>query len=139
MKFLFKSSQRAQDLGILILRLGIGTLFIMHGYPKIMGGIEKWTWLGSQLHYFGITFAPVFFGLAASLAEFCGGIALVLGLGTRIAAFFMADVMVVAITMHLKTGDAFTVYSHPMALLTVFISLLIMGAGRYSLDHRLLG
>lgn len=137
MKLLFQNNQRMQDIGILMLRIGIGLLFIAHGYFLLIGGSEKWLWSGTQLQYFGITFAPTFFGFLGALAEFCGGIALILGLATRIAAFFMADTMIVATVMHLKVGDPFTISSHAMALLVVLVSLLIMGAGRYSLDHRI--
>lgn len=120
-------------IGHFILRVGIGILFICHGYPKITGGTEKWLWLGSQMQYFGITFAPVFWGFMAACAEFFGGIALTLGLYTRIAAIFPACVMIVAIVMHLNKGDDFTIYSHPISNLIIFVSLMCMGGGMWSL------
>lgn len=131
---LFRDSCRAKDLGLLVLRVGIGLIFIKHGYPKLMGGQEKWIWLGNQMVHVGITFAPSFWGLMAAVAECIGGVLLVLGLATRLAAFLMADVMIIAMLMHVNQGDSFTTYSHPMSLLVVFVSLLISGAGAYSLD-----
>lgn len=120
-------------IGHLILRVGIGILFICHGYPKITGGTEKWLWLGSQMQYFGITFAPVFWGCMAACAEFFGGIALTLGFYTRLAAIFPACVMIVAIVMHLNKGDDYTTYSHPLSYLIVLVSLMFMGGGAWSL------
>ena len=124
----------AKDLGLLILRVGIGLIFVYHGYPKLAGGQEKWLWLGNQMMHVGITFAPTFWGLMAAIAECVGGVLLILGLATRLAAFLMADVMIVALLMHWNVGDPFSVYSHPLSLLVVFVSLLVSGAGRYSLD-----
>jgi putative oxidoreductase len=124
----------AKDLGLLILRVGIGLIFIYHGYPKLMGGQEKWLWLGNQMIYLGIAFAPTVWGFMAAIAECIGGGMLVLGLGTRLAAFLMACVMVVACMMHWNIGDPFSLLAHPLSLLVVFVSLFVSGAGRFSLD-----
>ncbi len=120
-------------MGHFILRVGIGLLFVFHGYPKIVGGTAKWQWLGSQMHYWGIRFMPVVWGFLAACAEFLGGICLVLGFYTRIAAFFIAGVMIVALMMHLRQGDDFTVFSHPISNLIVMIALMCMGGGMWRL------
>lgn len=132
--FLTKQSVELYDVGILIIRVGIGLIFIRHGYPKILAGTSEWQWLGSQMANLGITFAPLFWGFAAAWAEFFGGILLTCGLATRVASFFMACVMFVAFVMHVKKGDSWGYMSHPLALLVVFIGLMVCGSGRYSLD-----
>lgn len=137
MKRLIQENKKLTDVGILILRVGLGAIFIWHGYPKLMGGYDKWLWLGSQMQNFGITFAPIAWGVAAACAEFFGGIALIIGLFTRVAAFFIANVMIVAIMMHHSLGQGFDVINHPTGFLIVMISLIFMGGGRYSLDNRL--
>ncbi len=128
------SSDRAKTWGLFLMRVGIGLLFIAHGYPKLIGGPEQWLALGTSMQYFGITFLPTFWGLAAACAEFFGGICLVIGFGTRIASFFLSFTMFVAMVFHVAQGDPFTKYSHPLALLFVFLGLLIAGSGGYSLD-----
>lgn len=85
----------------------------------------------------GITFAPIFWGICAMLAELAGGICLTLGLFTRIAATMMAFVMCVAIIHHLKKGDSYGYVSFPLSQLVIFIALIIMGSGTYSLDYYL--
>lgn len=122
------------NLGLLIMRVGIGVLFIIHGYPKIMAGSEQWLWLGQQMSHVGITFYPVFWGFLAAVTEFFGGILFTLGLATRFCAFFMAFVMFIATMMHYMTGDPFTMYSNPLALLIVFVGFIFAGGGRYSID-----
>lgn len=131
------SSSASVHFGLFILRVGIGLVFMMHGYGKLLGGPSSWQWLGSQMGLLGITFLPKVWGLLAACAEFIGGFCLLVGLGTRIAAFFMLCVMIVALVMHFNKGDNFTTYSHALSLAVVFISLIISGPGSYSLDHYL--
>ncbi len=38
---LFENSYRTRDLGLLVLRIGLGMMFTMHGYPKLMGGAAR--------------------------------------------------------------------------------------------------
>src|SRR3989338_2190037 len=102
-----------RNFGLLLLRVGLGLAFIIHGFPKIMGGVGQWTWLGNQMSQLGITFAPAFWGFMAAFSEFFGGILLVLGLGTRVAAFLMTSTMIVATLHHVNQGDAYGALSHP--------------------------
>lgn len=122
-----------KDIGLLFIRVGIGLIFIKHGFTKITGGQELWTGLGMNMQHFGITFMPVVWGFLAACVEFFGGIALATGFYVRWAALLMAFVMVVAIVMHLKACDSFTVYAHPLSLLCVFIGLVIAGGGSFTI------
>jgi putative oxidoreductase len=124
-------------LGLLILRVGIGLIFMRHGFAKLLGGRKTLVWVGSQMSHFGIFFAPLAWGILAACAEGFGGLALVLGLGTRIAAFFMTIVMLVALRMHLVQGDDWNVYSYSLAMIVVFVACMIAGGGFYSLDTAL--
>jgi len=133
---IFKDSCRGKNLGLLILRVGIGIIFILHGYPKLLGGMAKWAWLGSKMSLLGITFMPAFWGFVAGASECVGGALLVVGFITRIAAFFMAGVMFVACYMHLSQGDGFSGAAHALSMLAVFVSIVFSGAGEYSLDQR---
>jgi uncharacterized membrane protein YphA (DoxX/SURF4 family) len=57
---LFVSNRSSLELGLLITRLGVGAIFTLYGFMKLMGGPQKWFWLGSQLANVGITFSLVF-------------------------------------------------------------------------------
>lgn len=115
----------APNLGFLILRIGIGIMFLLHGFPKLMGGIQTWEFLGSQMSAVGINFAPVFWGFMAAISESLGGLLLILGLFTRPAAFLMLFTMLIATLMHLTNGDGLKGASHAIELGIVFISLII--------------
>ena len=126
-----------RDFGLLILRLGIGGMFMWHGWPKLIGGPEFWTKIGMATGAVGIHFAPTFFGLMAALAEFAGGLCLVLGLCTRFACTFLTINMIVAAAMHLSKGDGLPIASHAVEAGILFFSLIFIGAGKYSLDEKL--
>jgi putative oxidoreductase len=123
------------DAGILIMRVGIGIAFIAaHGWAKITGGPALWAKIGTAMSRYGITFAPEFWGFMASISEFGGGILILLGLFTRPAAFFMAFTMLTAALQHLSRLDPWSRVIHPVEMLSVFIAIIFIGAGKYSLD-----
>ena len=126
-----------RDFGLLILRVGIGVMFILHGFPKIKAGPQTWAQIGAATHCVGIHFAPKLFGFLAALSEFGGGICLILGLFFRPACLFMAITMAVAAMMHLGKGDGLNTASHAIELGIVFFSLMIIGPGPFCLDIKL--
>lgn len=134
---LFRHLDRHRDLGLLILRIGIGAMFIGHGYPKLVGGPEVWTRLGGALALLGFPYFPTFMGFMAALSETLGGLLLILGFFTRPALVFLLGTMVVAAGMHLAKGDGFTRSSHAIEAAILFFSLILIGPGRFSLDERI--
>lgn len=127
-----------KDFGLLVMRLGLGVSFIAHGWPKIAGGPDKWTGLGERLEIaIGFSFMPEFWGFMAAVAEFGGGILLILGLLTRPAAFLLVCTMVIAALYHFNAGDGFGGYSHAMEAAFTFFGIFFLGAGKYSVDENL--
>jgi putative oxidoreductase len=108
---------------LFIIRMGIGTIFLIFGCIKLMGGMQTWTFLGSQMALFGITFAPVFWGFCAMLSELLGGLSLVTGRYMRYVLPFTMCNMVVAIVMLTSQGQAYAQYSYPLSMLAVLIGL----------------
>ncbi len=121
---------RYRDFGLLVLRLGVGVMFLFHGWPKLMGGPVKWEALGTAMGYLGVHVIPVFWGLMAALSEFFGGVCLILGVVFRPACLLLLGTMAVAATMHLQRGDGLQVASHAIELGFVFFGLLFVGPGR---------
>ncbi len=126
------------DLGLLILRIGIGLIFIGHGYPKLMGGPERWENVGSAMSYLGIDSLHIVFGFLAATAELFGGIFLILGLYTLPALALLICTMVVAFIMQLFSGADFPAIAYPFTMATVFVALLFMGPGKMSVDNKLM-
>ncbi len=129
------SLNRCRDLGLLVLRVGLGAMFITHGLPKLLAGPALWAQLGSATGNFGIHFLPVFWGFMAAASEGIGGLLLLLGLLSRPAALSLFLTMVVAASFHLGKGDGLGIASHAVEAGIVFLSLILIGPGRYSLDE----
>lgn len=128
----------AVEVGLLLLRLVVGLLFVGHGAQKLFG------WFGG----YGLDGTGDFFGsiglnpggllaLLAGGAEFFGGLALVLGLLVRPAAAALAFTMLIAIVA-VHGGNGFFLdkggYEYALALFAASLSLLFTGGGRYAAD-----
>ena len=131
---LFNAPSRRQiDTALAVLRIVLGVTFILHGGQKLfVYGFDGVTGAFGQM---GIP-APGFFGPFVALVEFFGGIAITLGLLTRLAALGVGSTMLVAIlTVHLKQGFFNPGgVEFPLALLASAIALVVAGAGAYSVD-----
>jgi putative oxidoreductase len=125
---------RFRDFGLLLLRIGLGVAFIFHGYPKLFGGPHTWEAVGGMAN---IEFYPVVFGFIGACIEFFGGILLILGFLFRPVCLLLAAQMAVALfAHHLPHGDPYGVWSHPMEDGIVFLCLLLIGPGAYSIDRK---
>jgi len=124
------------DLGLLIVRLGVGAMFLTHGIPKLAKGPEGWERLGRTMQLVGIDFAPGFWGFVAGLTETLGGFCLMLGFCTRVVCIPLAFTMVMAAWQHLDKGDGLGKASHAIEACFFFVGLVFMGPGRYSIDKR---
>jgi putative oxidoreductase len=126
------------DRGLLLLRIGLGIVFVMHGWQKLF--VFGHAGVTGALASLGIPFAPVNAVLITAV-ELGGGIALLAGAATRVAAAFVGFAMLVAVaTAHLAHGFfAPAGIEYPLTLMLANLALVMTGAGRYSLDARLFG
>lgn len=130
------SLSKFKNTGLLIIRIGVGVMFITHGYPKLVGGPDYWEAVGKAMGHIGIHFLPVLWGLLAALVETLGGIFLIIGFFFRPTALLLAFTMLIATLQHLKSGDALMVASHAIEIGAVFLGLSFLGPGKYSVDKR---
>lgn len=132
-----RRSGKYRNIGLLLLRIGLGIAFIFHGLPKMLGGPEVWAQYGTAVEYLGITTAPMFFGFLAAVTELFGGILLILGLFYRPALIMLTITMLVAMIAKIGQGAAYPEMAHPMKMAIVFFSMLFIGPGKHSLDNRM--
>ncbi len=125
---------RYRHVGLLILRLGMGAIFVTHGLSKFAAGSEGLAEVGSVVATFGIDGGHVFWGGVAATCEALGGVLLMLGLFTRLAAIAISLVLLGAFVMHTISGDPLAVWLHPLKAFTVMVALFFTGPGRYSVD-----
>jgi putative oxidoreductase len=121
---------RFQPLALLVLRLVLGVIMVGHGYPKVFGGLAHHVQSVSNL---GL---PGWLAYFSAAAEFLGGIALILGLLTRLASLAVLINMAVAIgKVHWKNSLMGTGgYQFPLALAAIAFALIFLGAGPIALD-----
>ena len=124
------------DKALFILRIGMGLMFFLHGYPKLMGGMEKWQGLGAYgMGSIGIHFLPVFWGFMAAFSECIGGLMIVLGIQTRNFSLLLLITMIVAVASHLKEGDGVIEASHAIEAAFIFLFLFLSGSGKIAIKN----
>lgn len=125
-----------RNTGLLILRVGLGIMFILHGFPKMAGGPGSWEKIGGAMHAVGVHFVPTFWGFMAAFAEVFGGFLIIVGLFFRPACLLILITMLVASTMQLSKGNGILAAAQPIEMAIVFFSLLFIGPGKYSVDKK---
>ena len=127
---LFRSSPRQLDLGLAALRLAVATIFIRHGAQKLF--VFGFAGVTGAFTHMGVPF-PGLMGPLIGLLEFFGGLALLIGLLTRLLALGLVfDMLGAILLVQLKRG--FSGYELEFMLLVSSLALVLMGAGRFSVD-----
>lgn len=107
-----------------------------HGLPKLIGGVTFWRSLGGTFNrLIGISFVPEFWGFAAAISEFGGGLCLIAGIFFRPACALMLFTMMIAVTANFRTGEGFDGASHALELGIVLLALFLTGPGRFTLPN----
>ncbi|MGH9714364.1 MAG: DoxX family protein [Candidatus Acidiferrales bacterium] len=132
------------DFAITILRLVLGVVFFAHGSQKALGWFGGYGFSGTMgffTHQLGI---PTVFAFLDIMAEFLGGIGLILGCLTRIAAFGISCVMVVAVAlvhhnfgffMNWAGNQKGEGFEYHLLVLAITIVLIVRGGGALSIDR----
>ena len=130
-----KTSTPLIDIGLLILRIGVGAAIIQAGLIKAfdfgttVGFMESGGWS-----------LPLFAALMVTVAETAGGIGLVLGVLTPFAACSVIGAMICAWAVNVSEGAFWSQpFNVPFLLFLGAVTLLFTGAGAYSVDAKVLG
>ena len=134
----------SNDFALTLLRVVLGIVFFAHGSQKMLGWFGGYGFSGTMNFFTHDMHIPAVFAFLAIAAEFFGGIGLLLGLATRIAAFGITVNMLVAIFMvHLPNGFFMNwsgqqkgegIEYHLLVLATTVV-LMMRGAGALSADQ----
>jgi putative oxidoreductase len=123
--------EKLKPVGLLVLRLGIGAIFLSTGYAKLFGAPAKWhAWFPQ--HGF-----PAYFSYIAGGLEFFGAILLILGFLTRAVGLLLAIQMAIAVVkVSLPRAGIYNVdgYGLPLMLAVSCFALATVGAGLCSID-----
>lgn len=125
---------RKDAVGLALLRVILGITFLIHGFSKFQGGIAN------TVGFFESLGIPGFIAYIVASIELLGGIAMVLGLGTRVVAGLFALILVVA-TFKVKLGVGFlgngqmAGYELDVALFAISIYLALKNKSFWALEN----
>jgi putative oxidoreductase len=131
-----------------VMRLLAGIVFFAHGAQKALGWFGGFGFSGTMGFFTNMMHVPAAFAFLAIMAEFLGGMGLIVGFLARIAAFGITVNMLVAIMMvhsHVgffmnwsgkQNGEGFEFH---LLAIAIMIAIMVRGAGALSIDRALAG
>ena len=129
---MFSWLDRFQGFGAFVMRVALGVIMVAHGYTKIIpkDALYNFSHMVLRMHL------PLWLGYIAAFTEFFGGMLLIVGLLTRVAALMTAIEMAVAIIkVHLHGGLlGSNSFAFPLACFAIALMLVFTGCGWLGLD-----
>ena len=116
---------------LLIVRIIVGIIFVAHGLDKFNMGMDA---VAGFFESINIP-APMLMAWLVTLIETFGGIALIIGFGTELAAGLLVLVMIGALITIKFSTELIGGYELDLALIAALLPILSEGAGKYSLSH----
>lgn len=120
-----KCSGRCVDFGLLLIRLGVGVAFLVHGIQKLQG-------MDKVVGFFDKLGLPAFMAWAVALIETIGGAAMILGAFTGVAGALLAIIMVGAVLTAKKAAPFLGGWELDFVLFASALGAALLGPGRYS-------
>jgi putative oxidoreductase len=122
---------RLQPLALFVMRLTLGAVMVGHGYSKVFGGLHH------HVQFVASLGLPGWSAYFSAFAEFFGGLLVIIGLFTRVAAFAICvDLCVAILKVHLHKGLMGPGgYEFPLAVATLAFALIFFGGGSIAFDH----
>lgn len=134
------------DSTLTLMRVVLGVVIFIHGAQKMLGWFGGFGFTGTMNYFTSVMHIPAPLAFLAMVAEFAGGLGLVVGFLTRIAALGIAVNMLVAIFLvHLRVGffmdwtgtQKGEGFEYHLLTLALVIPIIIRGAGAFSIDAAL--
>ena len=123
------------DLGIALLRIALGAMFLAHGLLKLL----VFTLPGTAGFFASVGF-PGFFAYIVVPAEILAGIALLAGFRTRLVAAATIPLLIGAASVHLGNGWLFSSanggWEYPVYLIVAALAQSLLGGGAFAFDNR---
>lgn len=132
------------SLGLLLLRIILGVVFFAHGAQKVLGWFGGYGLAGTVGYFKNVVKIPTPLAYLGPFVEFLGGIALIFGVFTKVAALGILIMMIVA-TLKVHFPEGFFLsgkgdgkgqgYEFTLTLAVISLVLVLLGGGIYSIDN----
>ena len=125
-------------------RVVLGLVLLPHGLQKLLGWFGGYGLSGTLGYFSSVLHIPTAVGALVIVTEVFGSVALVLGLGTRLAALGAASVMVgAALTSHVQNGFFMNWFANQkgegfeyhLLALALAVPLIVRGGGAWAVDR----
>jgi len=135
------------DKTLLAQRILLGAVMLPHGAQKLLGWFGGYGFQGTMGYFTGTLHIPSVLAFLVIVSESIGSLGLILGLGTRLAAFGAAATMVgAALLTHVQVGFFMNWFGaqqgegfeYHLLALGLAVPLVVRGGGAWALDHSLL-
>jgi putative oxidoreductase len=133
------------DPAVLILRVSLGLILFPHGAQHLLGWFGGYGFAGTHQWMTGTLGFPAALAALAIVVEFFGAIALVLGVGSRIAAAGMIGLMLGAASTHVQHGffmnwfgalaPGAEGFEYHLLVIAIAVAVAIRGGGALSIDR----
>lgn len=117
------------DLGLLLIRIGLASVFIVHGWSKIQN-------LDQVLGFFESMGLGIFWVFLVAYSEFLGGILMLAGVFVRQVGIVFAIIMIFSIALVKAAKGFYGGYEFELFLLLVSLSVTLIGSGKYAINCR---
>jgi putative oxidoreductase len=129
---MFLDFLRNKELALFLVRLVVGSVFVLHGGQKVFG------WLGGPgltgfVTWLGTLGVPAWLGYVAAFVELVGGCMVLFGIAAEIGALFLAIQMAVAIYLVHWPHGYFVQnngFEYPLSLIVLCLAIIVGGAGK---------
>ena len=123
-----------REMGLLLMRVGLGVLFIILTGPVLFGGPARWANFGGAIKNLGLHSHYQIWGFIGALLGSLGGILMILGLFLRPAVLLVLTITFVHLLGVLEGVGSFRVNLAAVELAVILAGLLFVGPGKYSVD-----
>jgi uncharacterized membrane protein YphA (DoxX/SURF4 family) len=133
---MFGSQEQKNNVGLLIIRLGLAVALLVHSLPKLIGGGHAWQGVGTMLAFINAGFPPTLLGIAILLIEALGAVSLLFGYFFRITCIVLGILFGLYFFNYFSIGYQ-TLMLWSVGIAAVFMGLFFIGPGRYALTLKL--
>jgi putative oxidoreductase len=122
-----------REVGLLLIRISIGLLFILYTAPALIGGPKAWGHFGTGASHFGLHSHVQVWGFLGALLGCVGGILMIFGLFFRIGVLLVL-VLAIGHAIAVYEGTGFRAALPSIEMCFVLAGILFIGPGTYSVD-----
>ena len=119
-----------RETGLLLMRVGLGVLFIILTGPVLLGGPNAWAHNGDAIRNLGLHNHFQFWGFLGALLGCAGGALMIFGLFFRLGVLLVFVITIV----HLLGIRSYRAELPAIELAIMLVGLLFVGPGKYSVD-----